>query len=157
MPVNGVANAALLDQLRVGSTATSRALTRAEVVRLQQALAERGYDTGPADGVIGPKVRGAIRICSRIDHFKNERFALAFDDDGARQGYCLALLGCRGMTTRNACSSLKWNQGTSYPRCIPATAASAARSQTSGTNRTFTGTRALFQIPTASALHPQHR
>ncbi|HVR67738.1 MAG TPA: peptidoglycan-binding domain-containing protein [Verrucomicrobiae bacterium] len=61
MPVNGIANAALLDQLRVGSTATSRALTRAEVVRLQQALAERGYDTGPADGVIGPKVRGAIR------------------------------------------------------------------------------------------------
>ena len=34
---------------------------------------------------------------------------------GARKGYCLALLGCRGMTTRNACSSLKWNQGTSYP------------------------------------------
>ncbi len=61
MPVNGLANAALLDQLRVGSTATSRTLTRAEVVRLQQALAERGYETGPADGVIGPKVRGAIR------------------------------------------------------------------------------------------------
>ena len=39
----------------------SRTLTRAEVVRLQPALAERGYDTGPADGVIGPKVRGAIR------------------------------------------------------------------------------------------------
>jgi hydrogenase small subunit len=53
--------------------------------------------------------------CSRIDHFNNERFAFAFDDAGARQGYCLALLGCRGLTTRNACSSLKWNQGTSYP------------------------------------------
>jgi hydrogenase small subunit len=53
--------------------------------------------------------------CSRIEHFKNNRFASAFDDEGARQGFCLALLGCRGMTTRNACSALKWNQGTSYP------------------------------------------
>ena len=61
MPVNGQANAALLDQLRIGSAAPGRALTRAEVVRLQTALSERGYDTGPADGVIGPKVRGAIR------------------------------------------------------------------------------------------------
>jgi hydrogenase small subunit len=53
--------------------------------------------------------------CSRIHHFDAQRFALTFDDDGARRGYCLALLGCRGMTTRNACSSLKWNAGTSYP------------------------------------------
>jgi peptidoglycan hydrolase-like protein with peptidoglycan-binding domain len=61
MPVNGQASAALLDQLRMGSATPGRTLTRAEVVRLQTALAERGYDTGPADGVIGPKVRGAIR------------------------------------------------------------------------------------------------
>jgi peptidoglycan hydrolase-like protein with peptidoglycan-binding domain len=61
MPANGQASAALLDQLRIGSTAPGRALTRAEVVRLQTALAERGYETGPADGVVGPKVRGAIR------------------------------------------------------------------------------------------------
>ena len=62
LPVNGQATAALLDQLRIGSTVgANRALTRAEVVRLQSELAERGYDVGPADGVIGPKVRGAIR------------------------------------------------------------------------------------------------
>ncbi len=77
------------------------------------------FGTVPAlDDALRPKVYYGKTVhdcCSRIDHFKNERFALAFDDDGARQGYCLALLGCRGMTTRNACSSLKWNQGTSYP------------------------------------------
>ncbi|HVR66416.1 MAG TPA: peptidoglycan-binding protein [Verrucomicrobiae bacterium] len=62
LPVNGMVTAALLDQLRIGSnTGDSRSLTRAEVVRLQTALTERGYDTGPADGVVGPKVRGAIR------------------------------------------------------------------------------------------------
>ena len=70
------------------------------------------------DDVLRPKVyygRTVHDCCSRIEHFNNERFALSFDDEGARLGYCLALLGCRGMTTRNACSSLKWNQGTSYP------------------------------------------
>lgn len=62
LPVNGQVNAALLDQLRIGSnTGDNRTLTRSEVVRLQSALSERGYDTGPTDGVVGPKVRGAIR------------------------------------------------------------------------------------------------
>jgi len=62
LPVNGQATVALLDQLRIGSTiGANRALTRTEVVRLQSELAERGYDVGPADGVVGPKVRGAIR------------------------------------------------------------------------------------------------
>ena len=62
LPVNGMVTAGLLDQLRIGSNSgDSRTLTRAEVVRLQTALTERGYDTGPADGVVGPKVRGAIR------------------------------------------------------------------------------------------------
>ncbi len=62
LPVNGMVTAALLDQLRIGSnTGDNRSLTRAEVVRLQTALTARGYETGPADGVVGPKVRGAIR------------------------------------------------------------------------------------------------
>jgi hydrogenase small subunit len=77
------------------------------------------FGTAPElDGLLRPKVyygRTVHDCCSRLEHFKNERFALAFDDDGARQGWCLALLGCRGLTTRNACSSMGWNQGTSYP------------------------------------------
>jgi peptidoglycan hydrolase-like protein with peptidoglycan-binding domain len=62
LAVNGQATASLLDQLRVGTTNSGeRTLTRSEVIRLQNALNERGYDAGPADGVVGPKVRGAIR------------------------------------------------------------------------------------------------
>ncbi|MCG6941634.1 MAG: hydrogenase small subunit [Thiohalocapsa sp.] len=53
--------------------------------------------------------------CPRLMHFRNERFALAFDDEGARNGYCLAKLGCKGPKAHNACATLKWNLGTSFP------------------------------------------
>jgi peptidoglycan hydrolase-like protein with peptidoglycan-binding domain len=61
-PVDGVPNATLLANLRVGTgPAASAALTRAQIAELQAALSERGYDPGPHDGVVGPKVRAAIR------------------------------------------------------------------------------------------------
>jgi len=53
--------------------------------------------------------------CSRLVHFERGEFAQAFDDEGARKGWCLYQLGCKGPTTYNACSTLQWNQGTSYP------------------------------------------
>ncbi len=53
--------------------------------------------------------------CNRLDHFRNEEFAQSFDDEGARNGWCLFQLGCKGPSTFNACSTIKWNQGTSYP------------------------------------------
>lgn len=53
--------------------------------------------------------------CSRFHYFKNEKFAEHFDDEGARKGWCLYKLGCKGPTTHNACSLYKWNQGTSSP------------------------------------------
>lgn len=53
--------------------------------------------------------------CPRLPHFNAGQFAASFDDDGARQGYCLMLLGCKGPDTFNACTSIKWNQGTSSP------------------------------------------
>jgi len=53
--------------------------------------------------------------CPRLDHFNAGEFAASFDDDGARQGYCLLLLGCKGPDTFNACTTNKWNQGTSSP------------------------------------------
>ncbi len=43
------------------------------------------------------------------------KFAKSFDDEGARQGWCLFELGCKGPVTHNACASLKWNGGTSFP------------------------------------------
>ena len=38
-----------------------------------------------------------------------------WDDEGARKGYCLYKMGCRGPVTYNACSVTRWNEGTSYP------------------------------------------
>lgn len=53
--------------------------------------------------------------CPRLQHYNAGRFAKSFDDDGARQGHCLYLLGCKGPETFNACTTVKWNQGTSFP------------------------------------------
>ncbi|OOZ13238.1 Ni/Fe hydrogenase [Solemya velum gill symbiont] len=53
--------------------------------------------------------------CSRYHFYENEQFAERFDDEGARQGWCLYKLGCKGPTTHNACAVVKWNQGTSFP------------------------------------------
>lgn len=53
--------------------------------------------------------------CSRLPHYNAGRFAQSFDDAGARQGHCLFLLGCKGPETFNACATMKWNQGTSFP------------------------------------------
>lgn len=53
--------------------------------------------------------------CNRYGHFAAGRFARRFDDAGARQGWCLLELGCRGPVTHNACPTLRWNRSTSYP------------------------------------------
>lgn len=53
--------------------------------------------------------------CPRRHHFTKGHFALAYDDAEASRGYCLYKLGCRGPETYNACPSLKWNLGTSFP------------------------------------------
>lgn len=53
--------------------------------------------------------------CSRFSFFQQEKFAKSFDDEGAKKGWCLFELGCKGPSTHNACSIHKWNQGTSTP------------------------------------------
>lgn len=53
--------------------------------------------------------------CYRKDFFEENKFVESFADDGARQGYCLLHMGCKGPVTHNACSTLKWNQATGYP------------------------------------------
>lgn len=52
--------------------------------------------------------------CYRRPFYDQGKFAKSFDDEGARQGWCLFELGCKGPVTHNACASLKWN-GTSFP------------------------------------------
>jgi hydrogenase small subunit len=53
--------------------------------------------------------------CYRRPFYDQGKFAKSFDDEGARQGWCLFELGCKGPITHNACASLKWNGGTSFP------------------------------------------
>jgi hydrogenase small subunit len=52
--------------------------------------------------------------CSRRGHYEAGRFAKTFDDEGARSGWCLLELGCKGPVTHNACSTVRWN-GVSNP------------------------------------------
>lgn len=47
--------------------------------------------------------------CSRRGHYEAGRFAKTFDDAGARAGWCLLELGCKGPSTHNACSTVRWN------------------------------------------------
>ena len=48
-------------------------------------------------------------------HTASAKFAESFDDEGAKAGWCLYKLGCKGPTTYNACATTKWNNGTSFP------------------------------------------
>jgi len=53
--------------------------------------------------------------CYRRPFYEQGKFAKTFDDEGARNGWCLFELGCKGPTTHNACATTKWNGGTSFP------------------------------------------
>jgi hydrogenase small subunit len=53
--------------------------------------------------------------CYRRPFYDQGKFAKTFDDEGARNGWCLYELGCKGPTTYNACATTKWNGGTSFP------------------------------------------
>ncbi len=53
--------------------------------------------------------------CYRRSFYDRGLFAETFDDEGARKGWCLYKLGCKGPVTYNACATTKWNNGTSFP------------------------------------------
>jgi len=65
-----------------------------------------------------PKMFYGQRIhdkCYRRAHFDAGQFVEQWDDEGARKGYCLYKMGCKGPTTYNACSTIRWNDGVSFP------------------------------------------
>ncbi len=65
-----------------------------------------------------PKMFYSQRVhdkCYRRAHFDAGQFVESWDDEGARQGWCLYKMGCRGPTTYNACASMGWNEGVSFP------------------------------------------
>jgi hydrogenase small subunit len=53
--------------------------------------------------------------CYRRPFYERGLFAKSFDDEGARQGWCLYELGCKGPVTYNACATTRWNGGVSFP------------------------------------------
>ncbi len=77
------------------------------------------YDRLPdLDNQRRPKMFYSQRVhdkCYRRAHFDAGQFVESWDDEGARQGWCLYKMGCRGPTTYNACSAIGWNDGVSFP------------------------------------------
>ena len=53
--------------------------------------------------------------CLRRPFYDAGKFATSFDDEGARQGWCLYKLGCKGPTTYNACATIKMDAGSFVP------------------------------------------
>lgn len=65
-----------------------------------------------------PKMFYSQRIhdkCYRRPHFDAGQFVEEWDDEAARKGYCLYKMGCKGPTTYNACSTVRWSGGISFP------------------------------------------
>jgi hydrogenase small subunit len=53
--------------------------------------------------------------CPRRANFDAGQFAYSFDDEGARKGWCLYEVGCKGPATFSPCPIFKWNTRTSWP------------------------------------------
>jgi hydrogenase small subunit len=70
------------------------------------------------DGLHRPKTFYGVTVhdrCLRRPFYEAGKFALSFDDEGAKKGYCLYKLGCKGPTTYNSCATIKWDAGLSFP------------------------------------------
>ncbi len=77
------------------------------------------YGTLPAlDSYNRPKWAYGQRIhdlCERRGHFDAGEFVEEFGDEGAKKGYCLYKVGCKGPYTFNNCSKNKFNSHMSWP------------------------------------------
>jgi len=72
----------------------------------------------PLDGQGRPKQFFGNRIhdtCYRRPFFDSGMYAEKFDDAGAKAGWCLYKIGCRGPVAYNTCGNMRWWNGLSYP------------------------------------------
>ena len=70
------------------------------------------------DGLNRPQAFYSRRVhdtCYRRANFDAGLFVESFDDEGAKRGYCLYKMGCKGPVTYNSCGIIKWNDSVSYP------------------------------------------
>jgi len=65
-----------------------------------------------------PKWAYSFRIhdnCERRGHYDLDEFVLEWGDEGAKNGWCLFKMGCKGPYANLNCSMVKFNEGTSWP------------------------------------------
>ena len=53
--------------------------------------------------------------CERRKHFDAGQFVRQWGDEGARLGWCLYEMGCKGPAAYYNCPTIRWNGGTSWP------------------------------------------
>ena len=53
--------------------------------------------------------------CPRRAHYDAGQYVETFDDEAARQGWCLYKVGCKGPATFSPCPIIQWNTRTSWP------------------------------------------
>ena len=53
--------------------------------------------------------------CERRGHYDLDEFVLEWGDEGAKKGWCLFKMGCKGPYADLNCSLVKFNDGTSWP------------------------------------------
>ncbi|WIM68285.1 hydrogenase small subunit [Corynebacterium breve] len=53
--------------------------------------------------------------CPRRAHFDAGQMVRTFDDDAARNGWCLYEVGCKGPSTYSPCPILQWNMKAGWP------------------------------------------
>jgi hydrogenase small subunit len=53
--------------------------------------------------------------CERRAHFEQGEYVLAWGDEGARKGWCLYKMGCKGPETFANCPTARFNDRTSWP------------------------------------------
>jgi quinone-reactive Ni/Fe-hydrogenase small subunit len=53
--------------------------------------------------------------CERRGHYELGEFVKEWGDEGAKKGYCLFEMGCKGPFTNANCPTMKFNGGTSWP------------------------------------------
>jgi NiFe hydrogenase small subunit HydA len=70
--------------------------------------------------------------CERRPHYDAGEYVEEWGDEGAKKGWCLYKMGCKGPYTYGNCAKVRFNDGTSGPSW-PATGAWAAPSRHSGT------------------------
>jgi hydrogenase small subunit len=54
-------------------------------------------------------------MCERRSNFDAGRFVENWGDEGARNGWCLYKMGCKGPATQYNCPIVRWNDGTNWP------------------------------------------